>query len=172
VAITIKPGTKGVITLTNFMATPEFLACAVKQRRWLEALIESNFDYAAATSTAFDCSTHRNTVLYSYSVRRQPHIIAALNVYLGKSEREIDLEEVERHLRKAEPGSVAAQRLIAAKLRLKYDLKPEVIDEPQSAAPAVHRFHVGDIAIRADRTKLRVTAVDDEGRVTEGDPLP
>jgi hypothetical protein len=145
VAKTIKPGTKGVITLAQFMTTPEFLACADKQRRWLQTLVESGFNYELANATAFAHLTPRRALLYGYAVRRQPHVVAALQVYLEtteadelKARRQESvhqlLRQVRFQLRHAELGSVAAQRLLSQEERLLLGGRLKVEDDDEPAA--------------------------------------
>lgn len=195
-AKTIKPGTKGVITLAQFMATPEFLACADKQRRWLQTLVESGFNYALANATAFDNLTPRRALLYGYAVRRQPHVVAALQVYLGttdadvlKEQRQDSVQHLLRRVRfqikHVEAGSVAAQRFLAQEERLLLggririedadDDEPAAkISKPQASAPV--SIPPGDPA-SAKRFKVGDivverddAGVDHRGRVTAVDP--
>src|SRR5580704_9563055 len=103
------------------MTTPEFLACADMQRRWLQTLVESGFNYEIANANAFANLTPRRALLYGYAVRRQPHVVAALQVYLGTTEADVLkekrqasvqqlLRQVQYQIRHVEAGSIAAQR--------------------------------------------------------------
>jgi hypothetical protein len=134
---------KPVMTLTEFESTFEFLACSEKQRRWLQTLLANGFDYTKATELAFDCSNPRNARLFGYAVRRQTHIVAALNLYLGrpepdavkvrhqKSVRKL-LRGIRFQLRHAEPGSTSAQRLMSQWQTVLLGGRAEVeADEPE-----------------------------------------
>jgi hypothetical protein len=80
---------------------------------------------------------------------------ALLRAFLnsGKSEHELDLEEIQTHLDHAEPGSVAAQRLLALKNSLKRGIKPER-DPEEAAEPAAERKHEPESQVPADALEV------------------
>jgi hypothetical protein len=107
-ATATQSGINGVMTLAEFESTPAFLACSEKQRRWLQTLVTNGGDSTAATLAAFGCSSPRNARLFGYAVRKQTHIVAALNVYLGKSDRDIEIESEKAFMKRVD--KVAANR--------------------------------------------------------------
>jgi len=133
------------MTRAEFEATREFSRCTAKQKVWLQTFIANGGEAVQATVAAFNCTDVRHAQIYSYAVLRSLKIRAALNLYLGKSEREIEtqkeqtsraklLRKVRQNLREAEPGSIAAQRLLAQEERLVFGGKSEAEDEPQTAS--------------------------------------
>jgi hypothetical protein len=166
------PITKNVITLAELQASPEFLACTPKMQTWLTTLIENQFDYIRATAAAFDC---KNAQVFSYAVRSWPRIRAALNLYFGRSEQDQFLEDLAQTIRRAPKGSDRRVRAMALYARMKFGVnenaEPEAATENETIDPVViHKFRVGEIATLEGR-QFRVTAVNDDGTVSEAEPL-
>lgn len=196
-AKTIRPGTKGVISMTQFLTAPEFLACSAMQRQWVRTLVESGFNYEFANAAAFPHLTARRALLYGYAVRRQPHIVAALYAYLGttdadvlKAQRQDSVQQLLRKVRfqikYVEAGSVAAQRFLAQEERLLLggrtrmeDGDEDEIPKPQTPAPtpeaAPKRFKAGDrVTERTGDGVLHVgivKAVDTDGQIVDAEEV-
>ncbi len=161
------------MTLDELKETSEFAALSERMKLWMATLIETG-DYTKATTTALNCKYPRT---YSYSTRKWPVVRAALDKFFGKTPREMLIEEVTAHLRCAEPGSVAAQRLIAQKERLLLGGKPEVVetsadndDEVTDSAPAAKisaKFYVGQLVTERGPDGVlhtgRVLSIDADG---------
>jgi hypothetical protein len=164
--------TKGAISLAELQASTEYLACTPKMQVWLTTLIQSNFDYKLATVKAFNCKNLRQAHIFSYAVRKWPVIRAALNLYLGRSEQDVFLADLQETIRRAPKGSVAQVRAQALYARLKFGVStPDSEPEPEAetgTSPA--RFSVGDTC-QVDGKPYRITAVDANGRPTSGEPL-
>lgn len=126
--------TRKPLAVDEWHASKEYLQCSAKQRLWLDTLVSNGFDYTAATVAAFGCKSLKNAQIFSHAVRRARVVKAALNLYLRKTELDCDIEETFKQYQRAEPGSVAAQRLWSQLLRLKYGLRSE--PEAESAAAA------------------------------------
>jgi hypothetical protein len=139
--------TRKPMPVDEWHASNEYLQCSAKQRFWLDTLISNGFDYTAATVAAFGCKSVKNAQIFSHAVRRARVVKAALNLYLRKTELDCDIEETFKQYQRAEPGSVAAQRLWSQLLRLKYGMKPET--EPESVQPKTD-----DPRIPADRLEV------------------
>jgi hypothetical protein len=189
----IKSELQGTMARAEFETTREFSRCSAKQKRWLQVMIENGGDPIQATVAAFDCASVTNAHIYSFAVRRSPKVQAALNLYLGKTERDLLLEKVRYNLKHAEPGSIAAQRLLAQEERLIHGIKPPAEDEPaaenksKTPAPASvrenatlqaaankaspPRFHVGQIIADRDQKGIvhtgRVLSVDADGQLLD-----
>jgi hypothetical protein len=134
-------------------------------------------DFTEATVTAFKCATRRIARVRSCAIRKSPFVRAALALLLGKAETDLVhedqraqltrlLHEVNRNLRAAEPGGVAAQRLLSQKENL---IRSLAADEsktlPAAQASTPPRFRVGDV--------LTQSGVDYEviGLEPNGDPI-
>jgi hypothetical protein len=130
--------TRKPMAANEWHATKEYLGCSAKQKLWLDTLVSNGFDYTAATVAAFECKSVKNAQIFSHAVRRARVVKVALNLYLRKTELDCDIEETFRQYQRAEPGSVAAQRLWSQLLRLKYGVRSEIEAEPEAAkAPQV-----------------------------------
>lgn len=140
--MTPKPQT---LTLSAFQASSEYRACRPKSQAWLTALVTNGFDYAAATAAAYPtCKTHEKARVVSYAVRNWPKIVAALNLYLGRTPLDVAkvqrqktikqlVREVRLQLKHAEPGSIAGQRLTSQLTSLLLGTKSEVEDDEPTA---------------------------------------
>jgi hypothetical protein len=125
---------EGAISLAELQASTAYLACTPKMQLWLTTLIQSNFDYKLATATAFNCKNLRQAHVFSYAVRKWPVIRAALNLYLGKSEQEVFLEDLLQTICRAPRGSVAQVRAQALYARMKFGVNADGA-EPEAARP-------------------------------------
>jgi hypothetical protein len=123
--------TRGFITLSDLQTSREYLACSSKMRHWLTILIENGFDYPAATAAAFDC---KNPRVFSYAVRNWPKVRAALNLYLGRSEQEAFLDDLQKTIRRAPAGSDRQVRAQALYARLKWNVSSPASEEPETPA--------------------------------------
>jgi hypothetical protein len=170
------------LTIAELQVSQEYITCSAKMQVWLTELVTNGFKYTDATVAAFDCKDRESARVFSYAVRNWPKIRAALNLYLGKSEREILLDKVRAALRNAEAGGIAEQRLLAQEERLLFGgtLPAEDDETPKPKAPAMgspsdvqifpRRVSIGDIVLY-DGVKHKVTKVDENGQPTEGDPI-
>lgn len=171
----LKPKTKNVMTLEELKLSPEYAACSDKMKLWLQTLIASDWNYTAATVSAFQCKSTRQAQMFSYAVRKWPVVRAALNLYLGLSERDVFLEDLQQTIRRAPKGSDRRVRALALYARMKFGVnenaEPEAADENETPQPvATHTFRVGDIATLESR-QFRVTSVNADGTVSEAEPL-
>jgi hypothetical protein len=144
-----------------------------QQRIWFVHFIASD-DSVAATRIAYPTATDKSVKCMSYEMLKRPAIIAALDFYNGKSDLEIDLDEIQKQIDAADPGSIAAQKLIALKASLKRGLKA-ASEEPETKSKATDESkslvsQIGDIVL-VDGKKHRVTAVDEHGKPTDGEPI-
>jgi hypothetical protein len=138
-----------------------------QQRVWVLKFIASD-DSIAATRTAYPTATDKSVKCMSYELRKNPGIVAALDFYNGKTELELDLEEIQKQIDAAEPGSIAATKLIALKASLKRGVK-SASEEPKATDESL-ASKIGDIVL-VDGKKHRVTAVDENGKPTDGEPI-
>lgn len=171
-AVVAQVESKTPVNWETFQTSERFLVLTPKQRMWLAVFLGTN-DPMFATKTAFRCATDQNAKIMSYEVRKNPNVKAALAEFQGRDEREILLEEVQHHLRHAEEGSIAAQRLLAQKERLilgdHSGDDANVDDEPK---PVVRigrprkRYSVGELVQQSGHLG-KVLAVDNAGHPTE-----
>jgi hypothetical protein len=156
---------------TRFQTSECFLTLSQKQRMWLSIYVDTG-DAWFATQLAYQCKTPEIAKRLSFKVKRSPKIRRALAEFRGdtRDPRADLIEKVERNLVAAEPGSVAAQRLLFQLERLKLTVEPVAPDpkpEPKRLGrPRKTIFKIGDICVQRGQ-KFRVTAVDDAGQPTE-----
>jgi hypothetical protein len=182
------------LTVAQLSQTAEFRRLTRKQAGWVSTYIQGYldtgiFDSLAATKATYECCSLASFQALGSHLKSQPKIKAVVDLFLGSAHRDIafDLVEIQRAIDAADPGSIAAQRLIILKARLKHGLRsslknPAEAPTPQSETskpqrvtpaaptPSINRFQVGDIATQ-DGERYRITAVDENGKPTAVDNL-
>jgi len=161
----MKSEPKSKMTLDEFKRTQEYAACSDKMKLWLVTLIENGFDYIAATAAAFNA---KNPRVFSYAVRNWTKVRAALNLYLGRSEQDAFLEELQKTIRRAPSGSDRQVRAQALYARLKWNVQSPASEEPETPATSHHKTpNTANSRVPAGATPL----ADDAG-VIRGYRLP
>jgi hypothetical protein len=104
--------------------TQEFRSLSAKSKLWLLSYIQTfitfgQFDSLFATQSAYQC-VGENARTFGYQIQGNRKIQAALKVFLnsGKTKRQIQLEEIDKHLAAVKPGSKAAQQFLEMKISL------------------------------------------------------
>jgi hypothetical protein len=162
------------MTLAELHLTQEFLSLTDKQRAWVDALIETQ-NALEATRRVYGDIGNRYVALRARQIEGSRIITAVLDTFYARTPREKFIRDLERVLIHSNSGTErAGARSLYAEMvfGIGGSSKNPDGDALGSRTETPARFRVGDIVIRADKTKLRVTAVDGEGRVTEGDPIP
>jgi hypothetical protein len=164
----VASGTRGVMTLSDLQASKEYLACSAKMRVFLTTLIENGFDYPAATAAGFNC---KNPRVFSYAVRNWAKVRAALNLYLGHSEQDIFLDELQQTIRRAPKGSDRHVRALALYARMRFGVDTSGSDDSTGPVAATSKSETPrpgrDVRVPAGATPL----ADDVG-VIRGYRLP
>jgi hypothetical protein len=111
-------------------------------QKWVAVYIQGfldtgTWDPVAATQAAFTSANLNVCRATTWRVKRHPQMKTVLDLFVNskKSPQELALEEMQRHLDAAEPGSVAAQRLLATKHALLRRMDAETDDAPPPPAP-------------------------------------
>src|ERR1700728_2577529 len=119
-------GTAPQMTLEALQQTPEFRRLSPKIALWVSTYVANfimggSLDPLFATRSSYDCSSDKSSRAFGYEILENKKVQAVLKVYFnfGRTEREIDLEQIEEALTKAEPGSVAHQRLLSIRTTIK-----------------------------------------------------
>src|ERR1700675_2335592 len=138
--------------LDQFQRSTEWRALTVKQQKWLIVYLYTN-DALAATKSAFSCATETNAKCLSREMQKHRAIIAALDAWNGKSERQIVLDKLQRNIDASKPGSYVCAKFYAQWLKMKFDIdsedgkaKPEV--SATVSTVIAQRFSVGDICVQ------------------------
>jgi hypothetical protein len=161
----------GKMKWEEFRQSAEWINLTPAQQAWLVSFFATN-DAMYATRVAFPNCAERNRRSMAWQIERVPRIVAAMNLWRGKTEREIFLQELEKTIRASEDGSVAKVRAMSLYARLKFDLEtPDAPEEPGKTSPAkAERFKVGDVVIQKG-VKYRATKVDQNGKILEADEV-
>jgi hypothetical protein len=150
---------KGVITHREFHESREYLALTAKQRVWIDSFIASQ-DAALATRTAYQSESTSYSKLFTYKMEANSRIQAALNLFFGRSPREVFLQELEKDIRRSPKGSIAriqAQNLYA---RMAFGDETENPSVPSAEPePLIQKFSIGEQFKQAG-VKYRVEAVE------------
>jgi len=185
---------KDRMPLSEIVTRSEFQILTPKQQAFSARYIASGlssgtYDAVGAVQTAYATSP-ANAVLLSYELLGNRKIKKVLDLHFGRTPLDAMLSDLEKAIRKSlrkdsKSGGLSiatvqalafyerhtGQQIEAARGAATPIAEPEVHAEvAELSAPA--RFKVGDIAILDGKTKIRVTAVDDQGRAAEGDEIP
>jgi len=145
--------------------SPQWAALTDSQKIWVIQFLATG-NALSATRSAYKTKSEANNRVLSYELRKNPTIVAALDAATGKvtpvkSERLrlIEIEQrqrkkligtVEKQLKAAKEGSIAASKFSDQLERLKLGIKagPHVIDAPEAEAPLVQAFPIGSIIVQ------------------------
>jgi hypothetical protein len=159
--------------LDQFQQSAEWRALTVKQRKWFIVYLYTN-DPLAATNAAFNCATETNAKCLSREMQKHHAVIAALDSWNEKSERQIVLDKLQRNIDASKPGSYVCAKFYAQWLKMKCDIdsedgkaKPEV--SATVSTVTAQRFSVGDICVQ-DGQRFRITSVDPNGMPLTAEP--
>jgi hypothetical protein len=177
------------VPLAELEARAEWQILTSKQQAFLRAYIQSGvttgtYDALGAVRFAYP-TVDKNARIFSYEILANPKIDLLLGLHFGRTAQDRAkvrrqksikqlLREIRFHLKHAEPGSIAAQRLIAQHRATLLDLTPEeyVAADPEES-PLVRvdvqpRSTIGSIVDREGKL-FRVTAEDANFVPTAGD---
>jgi hypothetical protein len=99
--------------------TPEFMKLTAKQKIMVETFCVTG-DRLLAVNTAYDHKSGEASRMNSYRHFANVRVVAVLNLWAGKSERDIMIDLIEEQIRHAEKGSTAMARLLAQLQSLKF----------------------------------------------------
>jgi hypothetical protein len=130
------------MTLDELSKTVEFRSLSsAKMARWVSLYVQSYidtgmFEMLPATKAVYVGRSDENLRIRGYHLRKNPKVKAIVGLFLnaGKRDIDLDLEEIQKHLDAAMPGSVSAQRLLSMKMSIKRGIQPE---EPETAGTNV-----------------------------------
>jgi hypothetical protein len=163
----------------SLQASELFRRLTPQQQTWTTAFCATGGNALEATRLSYNCASPKNNACLTYEIRRNKNILAFLELYKvmtqGAPSREEQIAGVLETIREAPAyEQVKARRLLAqltGVVRADDDEAEPVKDsQSESDEPSPVRFKVGDIVL-VDGVKHRVTAVDANGRATDGEPL-
>ena len=94
------------MSIAEFLKTPEWARLSVRQQTWLRTYLASD-DQILAVQNAYYNVSLKNVRAFSYKIRKQKKIQAALDKYFTKSPRQIFIDRLESQIKRARSGSVA-----------------------------------------------------------------
>jgi hypothetical protein len=151
--------TQSTMAKEEFVKSKEYLALTSGQRRWVAIFIDSQ-DATLATRNIYGGSD-AYVAMFTRKIEMSPRIIAALDLFFARTPREKFLRDLQNDIARSKGVARVEARRLYAKMVFGVDGSP--FAEAQ-------RFNVGDIAT-LDGKQYRVTAIHQDGSVSEADPL-
>jgi hypothetical protein len=151
--------------LEQFQHSTEWRALTVKQQKWLIVYLYTN-DALAATKSAFSCATETNAKCLSREMQKHKAIVAALDAWTEKSERQIALDKLQRNIDASKPGSVACAKFYMKWLKMKFESDSEAETEAATSDVDLTQPYVGKI-VSQNGHNFKVTGV----KITSADPV-
>ena len=87
------------LTLDELRLTPEYSVLTPKMKLFIDAYVESRGDILDAVHEAYVCKSGREEKIVSWQIMRHPKIIAVLEVWTNKDEKDIFLDNLKDLLR-------------------------------------------------------------------------
>jgi hypothetical protein len=140
-----------------FENSVEYRALTDRQRIWVNTLLETQ-DPERATVTAYHSANSAYSKMLTHQIETNRRVIAALNAFYGRTEKEAFLLDLERTIQKTEGwAKVKAMSLYAnLKFGAEEDSQPTAETEG-STDVAAQTFPIGAVIVQ-DGQKYRVTA--------------
>jgi len=170
-------------SLAEILASPDFQRCTAKQQAWLRLFFENGentgtFDALLPTQKVYAVNP-KNVAVLTAQIQNSRRVRKILNLYFGISPFDAVMADltvaVERSIRHDKKKGFLSNATVrgAALLGMRVshrDTAPSIAledeDEPERSAG----FRVGETAQLAGK-RFRVTAVNEQGEVTEAVPL-
>jgi hypothetical protein len=175
--------------LDQLVLTAEFRRLAPRPAQWVRLYMQEFirtgiFDHNAATKVVYPSALPGRIRSTAHRLRHDPKVQAVVKLFLDAAEGNLaaDLVEIQRCIDVANPKSVACQRLIVLKARLKQrihsDAGSPAVQTPKPQSPAGQapapaqpdRFVVGEIVLQNGQ-QYRVTQIDDAGQILTAQEL-
>jgi hypothetical protein len=112
------------MTLDELRRTREYRKLSPKIAMWVSSyvgtIIDGDPDPAFATRSAYQCVSPESFRVFGYKMLAKKKVQEVLSLFLnsGKTNLELQLEEINKHLQAAKPGSKEAQRFLELKIGL------------------------------------------------------
>jgi hypothetical protein len=150
------------IAKADFANSAAYLALTARQRRWIDVFIETS-DANRATREAYGATDDTYVAMFTRKTETSPRIIAALDLFFDRSPREKFLRDLQNDIAHSKGVAKIEARRLYAKMVFGVDGTPsnEIVNSD---------CKIGDIVL-VNGVKHRVTAVDENGRPTDGEPL-
>jgi hypothetical protein len=101
------------MSTAEFLKTPEFARLSPHQKMWLRSYLDSD-NLIFAAYAAYPNVAEEHLRAFSYKVRRQKKIQAAMDRYFNRSKRDIFLDQLERDIKKSKgPAKIELQMRFA-----------------------------------------------------------
>ena len=155
--------TQSTMSKTDFVKSAPYLSLTSGQRKWIDLFIETS-DANRATREAYGASDDAYVAMFTRKIETSPRVIAALDLFYGRSPREKFLRDLQNDIARSQGVAKIEARRLYAKMVFGVDGPPS----EQAESPVCK---VGDIVLVDGGAKYRVTAVDANGRPTDGEPL-
>lgn len=145
------------MTQEEFHASREWKALTEGQKRWVSLFIETQ-DAKRATAEAYESDDEAYIAMFTRKIESSPNVISALDTFYQRSERDKFIRDLRLNIQNSEGiAKIQGQRLLAQILRL----VDSDVEQP--------KVGVGDTVL-VDGKQFTVTAVDAQGKPTDGEP--
>ena len=144
----------------DFIKSKEYLALTEGQRKWVEIFIETS-NANLSTRQAYNATDDAYIAMFTRKIETSPRIIAALDLFFARPPRERFLRDLQNDISHSTGIARLETRRLYAKVMGLVDGSP---------TEQVEQCKIGDIVL-VDGVKHRVTAVDANGKPTDGEPL-
>jgi hypothetical protein len=161
-------------------ASAEWRALSAQQRVWLTEYLTNGGDPIAAARVAYPDAKAKSQVAMSYQIPKSPALMDALTWWRWRDARNSRVEMIaliRQQIAKAEPGSVAATKLVSMLKTLTQQSADDTEAKLETAdsylietAAQDQQFSIGDIVVQ-DGQRYRVTSVDERGRPLTADEV-
>jgi hypothetical protein len=152
--------TQSTMSKEAFHVSREYLSLTSGQRRWVDIFIETS-DANRATCEAYNATEDGYRAMFTRKIETSPRIIAALDLFFARTPREKFLRDLQNDIARSKGVARVEARRLYAKM---------VFGVDGSSSAEARQFSVGDIAT-LDGKQYRVTAIHQDGSVSEADPL-
>lgn len=144
---------------TEFHSSKEYLALTEKQKVWVDRFIETQ-DAALATKLAYgDHTDETYRAMLTRKIETSNRVCDALDVFYQRDEKDKFIRNLELNIKNSTGiAKIEGQKLLARILGLLSSDAEQVVAK------------VGDVVL-VDGVKHRVTAIDANGKPTDGEPL-
>jgi hypothetical protein len=150
---------QSTMTTEEFHSSKEWKSLTEGQKRWVTGVIDHG-DARRATAEAYASDDPTYVSMFTRKIESSANVIAALDVFYKRTERERFIRDLRLNISQSDGiAKIESQKLLARILGLVGGSESEQLV-----------CKVGDVVL-ANGVKHRVTAVDANGRPTDGEPL-
>lgn len=160
-------------TMEDLHSHPKFLACTPSQQKFLVEYTKTKDPIRAVEFGYGADGSDRYKRMWSQRLLHHGNTAAVLDWFFGRTEKDRFLAELQRDIKKLDGVALQRARALYARVAGLISDESEPTETKPTEDPSMpdERFKLGDIVEQNGRT-FRITAIDNQGRPTDGEPLP